>query len=140
MPVRARAFFIIVVVANLLVFGFSCYPIIMPRTVARAVAPDGTEMCVIQTFNWSPELFTTRFVFRKPGGPWGSFYYDHQDGLWAGSRVSLDPATQVAVFFRDGAPVITFAWTSETYQLQRPGWNRTVTGPQWKLPADWSPP
>ncbi len=138
MPVRARTFFIVVAAAILLVGGFSSYRVITPRIVSRAVAPDGTEMCIVQRFNWSPELFTTRFVYRKPGNPWGEFYFDHQDDFWASSRVTLDPATQTAVFFRDGAPAVTFAWSSETYTMHR--WNRTLTGPQWTHPADWTPP
>ena len=66
---RARTIFAVVVLA-LLVFGaVSFYRVITPRIVARAVAPDGTEMCILQKFNWSFEMFTTRFVYRKPSGP-----------------------------------------------------------------------
>jgi hypothetical protein len=108
-----------------------------PRVVARAVAPDGTEMCIVQKFNWSAELFTTSFVYRKPGGTWGWLYFDHQDDYWRTSRVSLDTNAGVAVFHRGNAPAITFAWATETYTMHR--WNRTMTGPQSRLPAGWSP-
>ena len=138
MKTRARTFFTVVVIAILLVGGFSFYRVITPRIVSRAVAPDGTEMCVVQWFNGIVEPFTTRFVFRKPGGLWGCFYVDHQDSLWTSSRVSIDPATGVAVFFRDGTPAITFAWASETFTLHR--LNRTQIGPWFQLPPDWSPP
>ena len=47
-----------------------------PRVVAHAVAPDGTEMCIVQQCNWNAEPFTTSFVFRKPGAEWRRFYYD----------------------------------------------------------------
>ena len=135
---RAHTIFAVAVIALLIFGAFSFYRAITPRIVARAVAPDGTEMCIVQWFNWSPELFTTRFVYRKPGGPWGMFYFDHQDSFWKSSRVSIDPAAQVAEFDRDGAPAITFEWASETYTMHR--WKRTMTGPQWTLPASWSPP
>ena len=142
MPVRARTFFIVVAAAILLLGGFSFYRIITPRVVGRAVAPDGTEMCVIQWPNGTPVLpeFTTYFVYRRPGGLWRCFNYDFDDNFWANSRVSLDPSAQVAVFFRDGAPAITFAWASETYTIHPPRWEQTLTGSQSTLPADWSPP
>jgi hypothetical protein len=108
-----------------------------PRVIARAVAPDGTEMCLVQRCNWSAELFTTSFVCRPPGGTWGWFYFDHQDGYWRTSRVALDTNAGVAVFYRGAAPAVTFAWATETYTMHR--WNRTMTGAQSRLPAGWSP-
>ncbi len=137
---RIRVSYVLGIVSIVIVLmgGYSFYNVVTPRTVASAVAPDGTEMRIVQWFNWSPELFTTRFVYHKPGGSWGEFYFDHQDDYWARSRVSLDPTAQVAVFDRDGAPAITFDWKSETYTLHR--WKRTLTGAQWLRPAGWSPP
>src|SRR6266536_3702370 len=69
-----------------------------PRVVARAVAPDGTEMCVIQKCNWNGEPFTTSFYYRKPAGQWGWFYYDHQDWYWSAATVTLDTNAAVATF------------------------------------------
>ncbi|HYT59256.1 MAG TPA: hypothetical protein VEL06_03745 [Haliangiales bacterium] len=108
-----------------------------PRVVGRAVAPDGTEMCIVQQCNWNAEPFTTSFVYRTPGKPWGRFYYDHQDSYWGHSRVSVDTNAGIAVFYRGGSPAVTFAWATETYTMHR--WNRTVTGAQWQLPVGWSP-
>ncbi len=34
-----------------------------PRIIARATAPDGTEMCIVQQCNWSGEPFTARASF-----------------------------------------------------------------------------
>ncbi len=137
MKFRASHLLILAAFAIVLFGSYSFYRVITPRTVARAVGPDGTEMCIVQRFNWSPELFTTRFVFRKPGAPWGEFYFDHQDDFWASSRITVDPATRTATFYRDDKPAITFTWPSETYTMHR--LNRTLTGPQWTHPADWSP-
>lgn len=108
-----------------------------PRVVARLAAPDGTEMCVVQQFNWSFEPFTTSFVYRRPGAPWGRFYYDHQDDYWGSSRAVLDTNRGVAIFYRGNTKAIDFSWATETYTLHRS--TRTVTGAQWQMPGDWSP-
>lgn len=107
------------------------------RIVGRAVAPDGTEMCLVQECNWSPELFTTAFVHRRPGGQWMREYYDHQDSYWGRSRVSVDTNAQQAVFYRGSSPAVTFNWVNETYILHR--WNRTNSGGQWPMPEGWTP-
>ena len=136
---RTRTAFVLITLAIVAVVasGLLLHRITPPRVIGRAVAPDGTEMCIVQQFNWSAEFFTTSFVYRRPGQPWGWFYYDHQDGYWGSSRASLDPKTQVAVFYRRGAPAITFRWDTETYTMHR--WNRTMTGAQRQLGRDWSP-
>ena len=108
-----------------------------PRIVGRAVAPDGTEMCLVQECNWSAEPFTTSFVYRRPEGRWGRFYFDHQDTYWGSSRSTVDTNAQRAVFYRGDSPAVTFAWTTETYTMHR--WNRTMTGAQWQVPPGWSP-
>ncbi|HNU51124.1 MAG TPA: hypothetical protein PKJ98_09540 [Verrucomicrobiota bacterium] len=71
----------------------------VPRIVARAVSPDGVEMCIVQECNFSTEPFTTSFVYRKPGADWGWFYFDHEDWYWGTGRVSVDTSNQVAVFY-----------------------------------------
>jgi hypothetical protein len=136
---RVRARIILGTVVGTLVVGVSScvHHISSPRVVGRAVAPDGTEMCIVQECNWSPEPFTTSFVYRRPGGTWGRFYFDHQDIYWASSRVSLDTNAGVSVFYRGASRTITFAWATETYTMHR--WSRTITGAQWQLPAGWTP-
>ncbi len=109
-----------------------------PRVIARAVAPDGTEMCLVQRCNWGGEMFTTSFYSRKPGMGWGWFYYDHQDNYWGRSRVELDTNSGRAFFFRDEKKAVTFAWRSETYTLHR--WNRVEEGPQRRGPPGLPPP
>jgi hypothetical protein len=110
---------------------------IRPRIVGRTVAPDGTEMCIVQKFNWSPELFTTKFFFRKPGSNWGTFYYDHQDDYWGTSPAKIAPNSTVAVFYRGNTPAVTFDWSTETYTLHRR--NDTSVGAQSKMPPGWNP-
>jgi len=94
-------------------------------------------MCIVQEFNWSPELFTTSFVYRRPQNPWFWFYFDHQDSYWSHGQVSMHPAEKKAIFYRAGSPAVTFAWDRETYTLHR--WNRTLVGAQGRLPEGWSP-
>ena len=107
------------------------------RVIGRAIAPDGTEMLVVQKCNWSPEPFTTTFIFRRPDKTWGAFYYDHEDWFWNRSWCVINTNAQCAVFYRAGAPAITYYWQNETYQLHR--WNRTTSGAYWDMPADWKP-
>jgi hypothetical protein len=137
MPSRSRVLILLFAVALLGGTAFFLHRAIRPRVVARAVAADGTEMCIFQRFNWSPELFTTRFAFRKPGSNWGTFYYDHEDDYWGESQVALDPRTSVAVFYREGSPAITFDPSTEAYTLHRH--NDTIVGPQWRMPSGWNP-
>lgn len=108
-----------------------------PRWVGHAVSPEGVEMGVLQECNWSGEPFTTRFVFRQPGGAWAAFYYDHQDDYWRKSRVWLDTNAGLAWFYRGAKPAVTFAWRTETCFLHRR--NRTDREPT-PMPANWSPP
>jgi hypothetical protein len=109
-----------------------------PRIVGKAIAPDGTEMMIVQKCNWDAEPFTTTFYFRKPNQNWGAFYFDHQDIYWGHSSYTLNTNAQCAIFYRGASPAITFWWKTETYKLHR--WNRTLTGAQWQMPADWTPP
>lgn len=110
-----------------------------PRTVAEAVAPDGTEMRLVQRCNWSGEPFTTGFYFRRPGENWGWFYYDHQDNYWSrrSSRVTLDTNAGIALFYRDGVPAVTYDWKRERFILHR--WRRVTVGAQAWLRPDQVP-
>lgn len=108
-----------------------------PRVVARVVAPDGTELCIVQECNWSPELFTSSFVYHKPGSEWRWFYYDHEDDYWGSARVMLDTNAHVASFYRGKVPAVTFDWDSEVYTLHR--WSRILTNAQEQMPVGWTP-
>ena len=111
-----------------------------PRVIARAVAPDGTEFCVVQKFNWSPEMFTTSCYYRKPGGLWGWLYFDHQDSYWDRGRAVVDPAAKRVNLHRGGALVATFDWETEKYRLlRRSGGQNESIGAMHFMPADWEP-
>jgi hypothetical protein len=88
-----------------------------PRTVVRAVAPNGIEVRVVQTCNWNGELFTTRFCYRKPDMPWKWFYYDHQDGYWRNGHAEVDSIAKTISIHRKGRLSIEFNWESETINL-----------------------
>lgn len=102
------------------------------RIVARTVAPNGVELCVTQY--GGVEGYYTSVYYRRPGSPWGWFYYDHQDLYWGTARVETDAARSLITVFRNGRPALTFDYDTETYTLLR--WSRTITGAQeWKPPA-----
>jgi hypothetical protein len=110
-----------------------------PRVVARAVAPDGTEFCVVQKCNWDLEFFTTACYYRKPGGRWGWFYYDHEDWYWGRGRAEVDDRFKRISILRDDRVTVTFDWESERFQLRRTDFpQRTFTGAQEWMPAGWS--
>ena len=132
-----RIFWILSGVVLLLVVGTCVHQINSPRIIGRAVAPDGTDMCIVQRFNWSGELFTTSFYYKRPNDQWRWHYFDHQDDFWHSSRVTLDTNAQKAVFYRGNSPAVTFLWAEEIYTLHRR--NQTVTGAQDRLPVGWSP-
>ena len=137
MQTRARILLGMTAAALMVGVGSCIHHINVPRVVGRAVAPDGTEMCIVQEFNWSAEPFTTSFVYRKPGGQWGRFYFDHEDWYWGNSRATVDTNALKAIFYRGSSPAVTFAWETETYTMHRS--SRTMTGAQWHMPIGWSP-
>jgi hypothetical protein len=110
-----------------------------PRVVACAVAPDGTEFCVVQTCNWDLEFFTTSCYYRKEGGRWGWFYYDHEDWYWGRGRAEIDAMAKRISIYRSGHLTVTFDWESERFRLLRPDFpQRELTGAQVLMPAGWS--
>jgi hypothetical protein len=123
-----------VALAAVLSGGLLIRHLIGPRVVARASSPDGVEMCIVQRLG---EPFATGFYFRKPGGQWGWFYFDHEDWYWARSRVVLNTNHGIATFYRDGARAISFDWKAEKYVAHRLG--RTMVGAQSLLPDGKTP-
>ena len=107
-----------------------------PRVVGRAVGPGAVEMVILQKCNWSGEPFTTSFVYRKPGGGWRWFYFNHQDNFWVHAGVQMDTNQHRAIFYRNNAPAVTFDWEAEVYTLHRRQTTSTNGEP---LPARWQP-
>lgn len=135
---RPVAFILTVaLVAGVLAAGLFISRRVYPHIVGSARAPDGTEFCLVQEFNWSGEPFTTSFVYRKPGACWRRFYYGHQDLYWDQARAIVDSNQHVVVFYRGSSPAVTFHWDTEVYTHHRR--NDTLTNCQWELPADWTP-
>jgi hypothetical protein len=135
MKIRGQIIFSAILIGMVLLALWLAHAL-SPRIVAHAVTPDGVEACVLQKFNGGGEPFTTSFVFRKPGGPWKWFYYDHQDWYWGSGRVALDTTSNIIVIFRGKDPAITFDWNQELYTLHRR--HQQMRDPSSK-PTDWSP-
>ena len=102
-----------------------------PRVVTRAVAPNGIEFLILQTLG---EPFNTSAHYRKPGGPWGWFYYDHEDWYWGKGRAVVDLKEKLIKVYRGREVVATFAWETETFTggvFKR----KTVGAQTWSAPG-----
>jgi hypothetical protein len=121
------------------VAALSIWHINGPRVVARTVAPDGTEFCVVQTCNWDLEFFTTSCYYRKPGGQWGWFYYDHQDWYWGRGRAEVDSVAKRISIYRNQRVTVTFEWESERFRLLRSDFpqRELIKAQEW-MPGGWS--
>ena len=136
---RTKIMSAVIAVLLVVVVALFIWHINGPRVVARAVAPGGTEFCVVQTCNWDLEFFTTSCYYRKPGGQWGWFYYDHEDWYWGHGRAEVDPVAKRISIYRDGRVTVTFEWESERFCLLRTDFpHRAFTGAQLWMPAGWS--
>lgn len=103
--------------------------------VASVTAPDGTEMCVIQTPDG--ETHQTGFYYRLPGRRWGWFYYEHEDSYWWVGRIRLSPEGTRAVLYRLFLPVAYFDIPTESFTIAR--WGRTLSPAQRWMPEGWTP-
>ena len=103
--------------------------------VARATAPDGTEMCVIETPGG--ETHQTGFYYRRPGQRWGWFYYEHEDSRWWIGRIRVSPGSERAILYRLFLPVAYFDIPTERFTIVR--WGRTLGPAQRWMPEGWSP-
>ena len=103
--------------------------------VARATAPDGTEMYVIETPGG--ETRQTGFYYRRPGQRWGWFYYEHEDSRWWLGRIRVSSGGTRAVLYRLFLPVAYFDISTERFTIVR--WNRTLGPAQRWMPEGWSP-
>lgn len=137
-PMRPRTKIIVLAVFMGLVVtvGLFIRHIDGPRVVVRAIASDGTEFCIVQKCNWDLEFFTTSCYYRKPGGRWGWFYYDHEDWYWRRGQAEVDEEMKRISIFRDGRATVTFDWESEVFHLLR--MHRTIKGAQGWMPSGWS--
>ena len=137
MRVRTQLALIVLVGLLLVVLTVLSRYVTGPRVVGRAVTPEGIEMCVVQRLNWGEDpFFSTRFIYRKPGGVWKGFYYHHEDDFWSRSRATLDTNTQTAVFYRNNKPAITFAWRREEYVMHR---RKDTNTEPWTMESKWCP-
>ena len=105
------------------------------RVIARTLAPDGTEMCLIQ--RWEGEPYRVSFYYRRPGQQWGWFYYEHEDTRWWLGSIRLSADGKRAEIRRFISPVAYFDIPTESFTLVR--WSRTLSpAQQWMAPG-WKP-
>jgi hypothetical protein len=95
MRILRYAILFLLAIGAIFLLGQSIKRFIGPRVVVRTTVPNVVEFCVVQKFSGEP--FNTSCYYRKPGGAWGWFYYDHEDDYWgqgrsrSGSRSQANP-------------------------------------------------
>lgn len=104
--------------------------------VEHVVATDGTELIIEQRHGSEP--YSVDFCFRKKGGGWKSFYYEHEDTRWIRglSHIRLSADQKQATVYRLLWPVATFDMEREAFTIHR--WSYTATEPSTR-PKDWMP-
>ncbi len=122
-------------------FGFAIFVLLRhmtgTRVIARAIAPDGSELCLIQRWNgFDDPFFGTTFACKKPGTNWQTYYYHHEDSYWGHASIVIDTNARLARIARGSSPAITYSWPDEVYTSYRRGKGvRSGT----MMPAGWSP-
>src|SRR5215204_367868 len=108
------------------------------RIIARASAADGTEMCIIQRFTgeWA-EPYRVSSYYRREGGEWGWFYYEHEDTRWWFGSLRLTGDGKRVEVRRFVTPVAYFDLEKEAFTIVRR--DRTLKGPQRWMPPGWQP-
>ena len=139
MRILRYAILFLLAIGAIFLLGQSIKHFFRPRVVVRTTVPNVVEFCVVQKFSGEP--FTTSCYYRKPGGPWGWFYYDHEDDYWDKGAAEVDPETKQIRIIRDGRVTVKFDWETEIYRkIEKGGNDRTTTGAQSWMPYGWEPP
>jgi len=105
--------------------------------LARVTTPDGVELCLTQKSNYSLEPYTINFYYKRPGGKWGGFYYDHEDTRWIKGTIELNEQGTFVSIKRGSKEVATFDLETDSFTIKR--WKRTTKGAQTWKPEDWTP-
>lgn len=106
--------------------------------VARATASDGTELCMTQKYNDSiAEPYTVSFYYRRPGRPWGWYYFEHEDLRWVAGRIRLAEQGTLARIYNGVTEVARFDIPHERFTIAR--WNRTTSPAQLWMHSAWKP-
>lgn len=91
-----------------------------PRTIAQAVAPDGTEIRLIQRSHFAEVWQSTRVAYRRPAAGWMWLYYGHEDVPWIHATITFDPSSRLATVYRGGTTVAVVDVQSGRYAASSP--------------------
>jgi hypothetical protein len=127
----------LIVAGVLLGLAFILGSIDETRIVARAVAPDGTEFCIVQEGAWY-EFSDTSCYSRKKSRPWRWYYYNHEDWFWPTAKVKIDNKGKRIIVYRNGKVDVTFNWETERLQTFRD--NIPHEGANNLMPVGWDFP
>jgi transglutaminase-like putative cysteine protease len=106
--------------------------------LSRAVAPDGSEMCLVQGYSGKPwQPYRISFYCRRPGQNWVWYYYDHKDTRWWYGSIKLDKNGTHATIRRLLRSVSYFDLPTESLTLVR--WGRDNTSSRQRMKPGWEP-
>ena len=106
--------------------------------IARAVSPDGVELCVTHISNYQiVEPYTIGYYIKRPGKRWGWITGSHEDGRWFSGSITFDDEGTFAHIKRDGLLKATFDLRTDTWQSV--GVSGCIVGVQGWMPVGWTP-
>lgn len=95
--------------------------------VAQDLAPNGDEICIVQTFKGA-EPYQVSLYVRRPGQPWVWNYLAHQDDRWRNCH---------AEFAGDSLRVYTGSTLRKTFSLAAA--TKVPADSEYQLPAEFTP-
>jgi hypothetical protein len=86
------------------------------RRIARVMAPDGTELYIVQNPEGRVLFWVTECFYRKAGGQWGLVSRNRFDLYWRKPKVEIDIKAKRITVYRKGQVNMTFDWETERFQ------------------------
>jgi transglutaminase-like putative cysteine protease len=106
--------------------------------ISQVVAPDGTEMCLVQGYSGNLlEPYRISFYCRHPGQNWDWYYYDHKDTRWWYGSIKLKENGTRATIYRLLRPVAYFDLPTESLTIVR--WGQGIAGSHQQMEPGWHP-
>ncbi len=104
------------------------------RVIGYAKSESGVQLCVVQR---PGDILSTSVYYRKPGAPWGWFYYDHESFYWRKVDIIADETNKTMTIMRGSDVIASFQWESEVYWSART--QERHKGAQKWMPTNFSP-
>ena len=106
--------------------------------ISQVVAPDGTEMCLVQGYSGNLlEPYRISFYCRHPGQNWDWYYCDHKDTRWWYGSIKLEENGTRVTIRRLLRSVADFDLSTDSLTLIR--WGKGITGSHQQMEPEWNP-